>query len=1164
VNCTKCSYVNPKGAKFCIECGTALMERAADKSVHLSERKRITALFSDLTGYTAMTGKLDPEEVKEITSRIFDGTRAIIKKYEGFIERFAGDGFLALFGVPKAHEDDPIRAIRAALEIHRFVESLNPLYQNKVGRTLTMHSGINTGLAVTADADPEKGTHGVTGEAVNLGARLSDLADAGDILVGEETYRASRERFAFEALKPVKVKGKSDPIAIYRLVSDNASLSYVGSGRQVFSQMVGRDRELAKLELQVVKAIKGEGSVVNVIGEAGIGKSRLMAELKKREVMQRITLLEGRAISIGRNLSFYPVIDLLKQWARITEDDSEIQAFDKLDHAIRNVHPTETDEILPFVATLMGLKLRGRYAERVKGIEGEALEKLIIKNFRDLIVKSSELSPMVIVTEDLHWSDDSSLALLQSLYRLTEKNRLLFVNVFRPGYLEAEGTKTTAMAHETIEIQPLAKTDSEALIHNMIEIKGLSFSLKEQILNRAGGNPFFIEEVVRSLIDDGTVIRGTQGFEVTDKINQVVIPPTINDVLMARIDRLEEQTRNLVKVASVIGRSFFDRILKDVADSIDGVDDRLSYLKDVQLIRERKRLQELEYLFNHALAQEAAYESTLIQQRKALHLKVAQSIEKIFTERLHEFYGMLAHHYGLAGDGEKTEEYLIKAGEEALKSSASSEALNYLQEALKLYIAKYGANADPDKLATLEKNIALAYHNKARYKEAMRYFDTALKRYGMPIPKYRPTGIAKALWGFLVLLKVCYFKLPGPKKSPTTRDYEAFEICMRAGEASFLVDPKRCFIGTLDFFRRTAKFSPRTPRIPGYWSAFCTSLITSGIVPFRIYSRLLEISKRYIAEQDTRSNLNILVAESQSDRIRGKWGTINELDQDILKASLGIGEFWFVSVYWRWYGFVKLEQGEFASAKEVQNKLYEIGETYDQSFSILVALVLKTSFLIMIRSAQEAISVADEGICYARGMDNIIYEIMLLGGKAEAQQLAGDTDGAQDSLLQTSELHKKQPFISPYYYVPYLASRFSVDIEQIKQAKRLSNSENLARLRNRAYKTGKTALRNSRKFAPYRTKIFRLLGEYFWQVGKQGKAFKWWKKAIREGERLGARPDLSRTYFEVGKRLMEPHSKHKKLNGIDAKGYLEKAAVLFEELGFDRYFEELEAIRSSA
>ncbi|EFK05456.1 adenylate and Guanylate cyclase catalytic domain protein [delta proteobacterium NaphS2] len=437
---SKCQNENPSNAKFCNECGTALnpeIQPSDATPIREAKRKRITALFSDLSGYTAMTAKLDPEEVKEITGRIFDGTRKIIRKYEGFIERFAGDGFLALFGVPRAHEDDTIRAIRAALEIHRFVESLNPLYQDKVGRNLTMHSGINTGLAVTADVNPEKGTHGVTGEAVNLGARLSELAEAGDILVGAETHQASKGYFTFEAMKPVKVKGKSEPIPIYKLLSDKASVSSVSISRQIFSDMVGRDRELAKLELQVMKVINGEGSVVNVIGEAGIGKSRLMAELKKKDVMRRVTLLEGRAISIGKNLSFHPIIDLLKQWAGITEDDHETRAFQKLENAVSAVHPEETEEILPFLATLMGMKLTGKHAERIRAIKGEALEKLIFKNVRELLIKGSALRPAVFLIEDLHWADASSIDLLETLYRLAENHKIVFINVFRPGYLVA-------------------------------------------------------------------------------------------------------------------------------------------------------------------------------------------------------------------------------------------------------------------------------------------------------------------------------------------------------------------------------------------------------------------------------------------------------------------------------------------------------------------------------------------------------------------------------------------------------------------------------------------------------------------------------------------------------------------------------------------------------
>jgi predicted ATPase len=254
-----------------------------------------------------------------------------------------------------------------------------------------------------------------------------------------------------------------------------------------------------KLELQVLKAIDGEGSIVNIIGEAGIGKSRLVAELKNRELMKRVSLFEGRAISTGRNLSFHPITDLLKQWARIGEDDSTAAALSKLETAVRRVVPEETDEVIPFVATLMGMRLSARYAERVKGIEGEALEKLILKNMRDLLIKATELSPLLIVAEDLHWADKSSVELMESLFRLAETQRIVFINVFRPGYKETgdrivETLKERYFNHYVeMILPPLDVRMSEALINNMLHIRGLKHAVIDQIVERADGNPFFIE-----------------------------------------------------------------------------------------------------------------------------------------------------------------------------------------------------------------------------------------------------------------------------------------------------------------------------------------------------------------------------------------------------------------------------------------------------------------------------------------------------------------------------------------------------------------------------------------------------------------------------------------------------------------------------------------------
>jgi len=323
------------------------------------------------------------------------------------------------------------------------------------------------------------------------------------------------------------------------------------------------------------------------------------------------------------------------------------------------------------------------------------------------------MTPLVIIMEDLHWADTSSIELLESLLRLAGTQRILFINAFRPEFQET-GERIIKTIREKLSVyyvelilEPLNEKNGEALITNMLKVSGGHHAVIGQIVQRASGNPFFIEEVVRSFIDEGAVVMKNGKFEVTEKIETIAIPHTIHDVLMARIDRLEEKTRNLVKVASVIGRNFFYRILSEAACTIQDIDERLSYLKDSQLIRERRRMEELEYLFKHALAQEVTYDSILPLKRKELHQKVADSIEKVFSEKLHEFYGMLAYHYSRAENLDKAEEALIRAGREALKSSASNEALNYYQEALALYLRKCGDSADPDKIAMLEKNIAL-------------------------------------------------------------------------------------------------------------------------------------------------------------------------------------------------------------------------------------------------------------------------------------------------------------------------------------------------------------------------------------------------------------------------------------------------------------------------
>ena len=1183
--CSKCAAEIADTSRFCNECGCPQMMAQShlldpfkepksytpkflaekiltSKSVIEGERKLVTVLFADVANFTSISEKLDPEEVHQVMDGCFQILMDEIHSCEGTINQFTGDGVMALFGAPVAHEDHAQKACNAALSIQNALQDYSKFLNDKFNIIFKLRIGLNSGSVVVGSIGNDlRMDYTAIGDTTNLAARLESLAKPGTILVSKNTYKNVRSNFVLDFFGKFEIKGKEAAQEAYELRRrfDRAQIEFT---RKIYSEMVGREKELNRLEFQVRKAIKGEGSIVNVIGEAGIGKSRLIAELKQKDVVKKVALREGRSISMGKGLSFYPVIDIYKNWAKIKEDESDAIAIEKLRNSIRSVAPKDTDEMLPFIATLMGIKLTGRYAERVKEIEGEALEKLILKNVKDLLIKSSELIPLVIVIEDLHWADLSTIELLESIFRLAEKHRILFINVFRPRYTET-GVRIVKVVRGSfpdlyieIELQPLNEQMSEKLINNMLKISDLPHSVRDKIVKRAGGNPFFIEEVVRSFIDDSVILRKKGGFEVSDKIDSVVIPQTINDVLIARIDRLEDKTRELVKTASVIGRSFFHRILTEIVTTIENIDNRLKYLTEIQLIRNQIRMGELEHIFKHALTQEAAYTSLLAQKRKELHLIVAQTIENIFEDRLYDFYGMLAYHYSKGEDFEKAEEYMTKAGEEALRSSASSEALNYYQDALKLYLKKHGDNTDPEKLVNFEKNIALALYNKAQWSEAVKYIDSVLERWGAPLPKKGIAGNVRLIRDLLVIMKVVYMRMPSSKKKLRDQDREILELYYKAAIALIWIDPIRQFQVAMATLRLTTKFDIFSiPKASRYWVAASSEFSVGGI-SFSLSNRMLQIAHRLRDTEDFGERMHSTFIH----HCQGVWGKIKELDEDLMNSSLRIGNCYDTSMYLWAYGLVKGEQGEFGLLMVTIDRLYEIGETYDYDLARIHARLLKAFYLVKAQAAKEALAEAERGISESREKSTELHELMFLGFKAEAHQLAGDGK-AFDSLSQASKIYERQPsVVMPIFVTPFMVADFFVGVEQLKHTIRSETSSELALLRKNAYEAGKAAVRNSHKYAPYRTKILRLMGLYYWLIEKQDKAVKWWRRAIEEGKRLNARPDLARTYMEIGKRFLEEKSKYKELNGINVDKYVHMAKELFVEMDLQWDLDELEKL----
>ena len=1186
MKCPKCHFENSGGAKFCNECGHNLREPIeilpidyskphsytpkflaekilSSRSSIEGERKLITVLFADVVNYTNMSEKLDPEEVHQVMDGCFRIIMDLIHKYEGTINQFTGDGVMALFGAPIAHEDHAQKACYAALEIQRALKNYNKELKNKFGINFQMRIGLNSGTVVVGNiGDDLRMDYTADGDTTNLAARMESLAEPGTTYVTQETFKLTEGLFEFEGLGEKKVKGKNKPVLVYKVLSaKDVYRPRLGQERQVYSEMVGRATELNRLELQVLKLINGEGSVVNIIGEAGIGKSRLVAELKRRDTMKRVALLEGKAISIGRNLSFHPIIDLLKHWTRIREDDSESLASNKLETAIRRVCAEDMDEVFPFVATLMKIRLSGKYAQRVQGIEGEALENLILKNVRQLLIKASELAHLVIVIEDLHWADISSIDLLESLFRLAETHKILFVNVVRPGYKETgdrirEIIKKVLPAHcIEIMLQPLDEKMSEILINNMLNIRGFPHSIVDQIVQRSGGNPFFIEEVVRSFVDEGAIVAKANAFEITEKINTMKIPNTISDVVMARIDRLEHKTRDLLKVASVIGRTFFYKILTEVAKTIEDIDSRLSYLKEIQFIRERRRMEEIEYLFKHALAQEAAYDSILLQRRKELHLKVADSIEKVFKERLHEFYGMLAYHYSRGEDEDKAEDYLIKASEEALKSSASSEALYYYKKAMEVYIRKHGDAVDSNKVAELEANIGFAFYNRGQYQDAITYFDKALESLGVKEPKLKAFIIIKFIINLLIFLKYLYLPSRRWEKLPSYKDNQINKIMVSRAKALVDIDMRRFFFESMEIGINCFKFDIRKLDNGIESLSGLSSLFAWPGISYKISRKISEYAKVNLDLSDARHSLYYELNGSLYNYLKGKWN--KGFNKTLTEHGLKIGDIFTTATYLIFVSRINIELGEFAIAEEIIEKLNEIGDEFNEERAQAVFYELIAAFLIKKRKINDASRYVDEGILFLGKTGLEMINIALLGMKCRILVIQNEIDVAEETIGRATNLLLREKFVPPYYNSNYLMGIFLYSLSKLEHSITLNDEKNILKYKKITLENGKKAIRNCKKVASDRTEAYRMIGFYYWIIGRQKKALKWWGKSIKEGMRLNARPELSRTYMEVGRHLLETNSKYKALNGISAEEYLQKSKEMFKDMDLQWDLEEL-------
>lgn len=676
----------------------AKLEAAKTRGKMVGERRVVTMLFCDVKGSTAAAENLDPEDWTDVINSAFEHMIQPIYNFEGTVARLMGDGILAFFGAPIAHEDDPARAVLAGLEIVTAMQAYCGQVQQRYGIDFNVRVGINTGLVVVGAVGSDlRMEYTAIGDAINLAARMEQTAAPGTVQIAQDTYKLVKAMFQFEDLGGIEVKGRTAPVQAYRVLGREMQAVQKRGIEGLHAEMVGRQIELQALRQLMMDLKQGVGRIVCVLGDAGLGKSRLVSE--SYQDFQSLIGKNGNwhetlSLSYESNQAYGLLKRLIRRLSGIAYDDPPSLVREKLAAHLENLSPERRLLATQLFGALFGLEQRD--ADLV--LEGETFKQELFESIRVIWKVLFADQPTVIVFDDMHWSDAASIDLLLRLLPLTEEIPLVLLCAMRderqmPAWqIKTASDQELHHRYTELNLQPLSEAESNELVNRLLIHAELPDLLRANILEKSGGNPFFIEEVVRTLIDSGVVIPEEQTvngstqryWRVTSQVADLTIPDNLQSLLAARLDRLEEGTRGTLQVASVIGRSFPHRVLQAVDEASLELDGHLETLLRLEMIREAARVPEVEYAFRNPLTQEAVYQTILIKRRREFHRRVAEAMEDLYPDRLEAFSSLLAHHFLLAGEQGRAIEYSRQAAGQATKVFAYEEAIQNLNAALEL------------------------------------------------------------------------------------------------------------------------------------------------------------------------------------------------------------------------------------------------------------------------------------------------------------------------------------------------------------------------------------------------------------------------------------------------------------------------------------------------
>jgi class 3 adenylate cyclase/tetratricopeptide (TPR) repeat protein len=640
------------------------------------ERRQVTVLFADVAGFTTLAEKLDPEEVHRIIERCFELITAEVHRFEGTINQYTGDGVMALFGAPIAHEDGPRRAAHAALGIQHALREYSRELEAAGDRGLQMRIGLNTGPVVVGRiGDDLRMDYTAVGDTTNLAARMQQMARPGSVLASEATHKVIGGFFETLDLGEVPVKGHA-PIRAFEVLRARGRKARLDvAAERGLTPFIGRERELGALK-ELFRDVKaGRGQVAFVTGDAGIGKSRLLLEFRRElgAAGEDVTWLEGRCISFGQSIPFLPLIDQLRDNFRIEEFDGEPEIIAKIEHGMRRLG--QLDAHIPYLRHLLSVD-PGEPA--VSAMDAAVRRKRVLEANRALALRGATFRPIVFVFEDLHWVDTSTEEYLSLLMDSVASVPILVVLTYRVGYTPPFGSRSF---YTTITLRSLTEGEAATMASRMLGADQFPAELRTALMDKAEGVPLFVEEVTKTLLDLGILRRDNGGYRLVKGLSEVSVPDTIHGIIMARLDRLGEDGKRTVQLASVIGRQFLRRLLERVAGLTGQLEGLLGELKALEIIYEQGLVAEPAYIFKHAVIQDVAYQSLLKERRKDLHRSVGRAIEELYPDRLADHYEELAHHFVNGEEWGKAFEYLVRSADKAKDAYANHVALDFYAKA---------------------------------------------------------------------------------------------------------------------------------------------------------------------------------------------------------------------------------------------------------------------------------------------------------------------------------------------------------------------------------------------------------------------------------------------------------------------------------------------------